>query len=100
MFRKASRPPFSELGDCAELVPLGAMAPLLDAGIGNTDGYARIKKRKDGLFVAEPEAVPRPATTSRLRRSRTETLTTGRPGGDEWSRGTLVGHKDGALLRP
>ena len=55
---------FSALGDCAELVPLGAMAPLLDAGIGNTDGYARIKKRKDGLFVAEPEAVPRPATTS------------------------------------
>ena len=34
------------------------------------------------------------------RRSRTEKLTTGRPGGDEWSRGTLVDHKDGALLRP
>ena len=56
---------FSALGDCAELVPLGAMAPLLDARTANGEGRARIEKRKDGLFVAEPEVVPRPATTSR-----------------------------------
>ena len=60
---------FSALGDCAELVPLGAMAPLLDARTANGDGCARIEKRKDGLFVAEPEVVPRPATTSSDRRS-------------------------------
>ena len=59
---KSFTPALSALGDRPELGPLGAMAPLLDAGIANGGGNARIAKRRLGLFVAGPEEVPRSVT--------------------------------------